>query len=142
MNVYLDACVIVPLFITEASTNSVRAFVSRRTGALTVSDFAIAEFGAAISFQVRTGRTTAQAAMALMALFDDWATSECDLVTVNSDDIASANMLVRQFDLKLLTPHAIHLAICIRTGLPLVTLDQRLAAAALAKDVEVADLSV
>jgi uncharacterized protein len=135
--VYLDACVLIPLFIAEESSSKVREFIWRKTGEIMVSDLAISEFGAAISLQVRTGRLEQDYAKHIFALFDKWAAFEADLQLISPKDVARASELVRLFDLKLLTPDAIHLSICQRVGMSLVTLDKRLAQAARALGVGV-----
>lgn len=130
MSFYFDACVLVPLFVEEDSSAAIGRFVERQTGEIVVSDFAAAEFGAAVSHHVRSRRTDADGASAALSLFDQWLESEAEHIAVSSADILRAGAIVRRFELKLLTPDAIHAAVCERLGLTLVTLDWRLADAA------------
>lgn len=130
MSLYFDACVLVPLFVEESFSVAVGRFVERQTGEIVVSDFAAAEFGAAVSHHVRSRRTDEEAARAALSLFDEWVEGEGEHISVSSADILRAGAIVRRFELKLLTPDAIHAAVCERLGLTLVTLDGRLAEAA------------
>jgi uncharacterized protein len=130
LSLYLDACVLVPLFVDEAASTDVRQFVDDASFELVVSDLAIAEFGAAISHHVRSDRANEDIARRTLALFDEWVERETEPVSVASADFVRASALVRQFDLKLLTADALHLAICERQGWTLVTLDERLLIAA------------
>lgn len=136
MSVYLDACVLVPLFVVEERSPDVRTFVRSVGNRVVVSELAIAEFGAAISRHVRSDSMTKDAATTLLALFDDWVSTEATRLTVEAVDIRLASRLVREFELKLLTPDAIHLALCKRDGQTLVTLDQRLRDAAILQGVD------
>lgn len=65
-----------------------------------------------------------------MAAFDEWVIAATTLHAIEPADIRRAGALVRNFSLKLLTPDAIHLAVCERLSLTLATLDGRLALAA------------
>lgn len=130
MSLYFDACVLVPLFVEEDSSVAVGRFVERSIGKIVVGDLAIAEFGAALSHHVRSQRASEIASNSVLALFDQWVTSEAERLAVASSDIVRAGTIVRRVDLKLLSPDAIHAAVCERLGLTLVTLDSRLADAA------------
>jgi uncharacterized protein len=130
LSLYLDACVLVPLFVEEGSSAAMGRFVGSPSADIIVSDLAIAEFGAALSHHVRSQRTDSHAAHDALLLFDQWVEGETKRQAVASADIARAGAIVRRFDLKLMTPDAIHAAVCERLGLTLVTLDQRLAEAA------------
>jgi uncharacterized protein len=129
LSVYLDACVLVPLIVTEASSVRVREFVSS-ANEIHVSDLGIAEVGAALSRHVRQGDTSTEDADAALAYFDEWVAGAAIMLPVEPIDVRWAGVLVRQYELKLLTPDAIHLALCERHGSVLVTLDKRLAEAA------------
>jgi uncharacterized protein len=127
LSFYFDACVLVPLFVEEDASAAVSRFVERATGETAVSDMAIAEFGAALSHHVRSRRSTEKAANSILTLFDQWVAGDAERIAVAPTDIIRAGAIVRRFDLKLLTPDAIHAAVCERLGLTLVTLDGRLA---------------
>ena len=130
MSVYLDACVLVPLIIPEDATTRVRTFLGDVSQPIYVSDLGIAEVAAAISRHVRAKIVTATNANAALAYFDDWIAKVATVLPIEPADVRRASAMVRQFELKLLTPDAIHLALAERYGLKLVTLDKRLAEAA------------
>ena len=81
---------------------------------------------------VRSDRLTATAGREALDLFDIWTTSVAELVEVLPGDHRTAAGLVRRFDLGLRAPDALHLAVCLRLGLPILTFDRRQAAAAAA----------
>jgi predicted nucleic acid-binding protein len=127
---YLDASAILPTLVEEAGSAAIDRFMSAETENLIVSEFATAEVSAALSRLVRIGALEEQAATARLAQFDAWrATSTSDL-DLQASDVRLASIFVRRFDLMLRAPDALHAAICRRADLVLVTLDKRLAAAA------------
>ena len=79
---------------------------------------------------MREGTDSKAVAAETLAAFDEWVTEAAVVLPIESADVRRAGTLVRRFDLKLLTPDAIHLAICERYRSSLVTLDNRLTAAA------------
>ena len=136
MTHYLDASVLVPILVPEPTSPDVDRFLSQHVASLVVSDFAAAEVASALSRLVRTGLLDSAEALVSLANFDSWRagrTDECDLVPA---DARIAGVFVRRFELKLRTPDALHLAMCRRLALRLVTFDARLAAAAGALGIE------
>jgi predicted nucleic acid-binding protein len=130
VSVFLDASVIVPAFVQEASTNMVKNWLRTHADTLVISDFVAGEVSSAIARRVRMRVINAAGASALLAAFDVWrAEFAADLAT-QPQDITAATSLVRRFELKLRLPDAIHLAACLRAGLTLATLDAGLVAAA------------
>jgi predicted nucleic acid-binding protein len=134
---YLDASAILPILVEEAGSAAVDQFISRHDDPLTVSEFASAEVASALSRLVRTGRLTPDDVSLRLSDFDAWratATLDADLTAADS---RLAGVFVRRFDLGLRAPDALHLAICRREGLKLITLDRRMAAAARELGIEV-----
>jgi len=127
---YLDASVIVPLLVAETASGAVSRFVSEVDEPLLVSEFAAAEVASALSRLVRTGELSADGARLALVDFDTWRPAETLPIEIDDLDIADAGRLVRRFELKLRTPDALHLAVCVRAGATLVTLDHGLAEAA------------
>ena len=130
MTVMLDASVLVSMFVADTNAPRVRAFLARGPQALAVSTFGIAEFASAISRYVRIGSATRESGDRLLAAFDAWADGIPQIVEVEPVDHRAAGRFVRRFDLALRAPDALHIAICHRLGLPLLTFDARQAAAA------------
>lgn len=137
MNAYLDASVLIPTIVREAGSAAVDRLLRTYSGALVVSDFAAAEVASALSRLVRTGHIARDSAIERLADFDVWRsgmTSPCDM---QASDARLAATYVRRFDLMLRAPDALHAAICRRLDLTLITLDRRLATAALALGLDV-----
>jgi predicted nucleic acid-binding protein len=128
VKVYLDTTAVLPLFLVDAHTSAMQAWAAAEIRAVMLSDFAAAEFAAAISRGVRISRLSATAATALLTLFDRWRL-QTEQRPIGSGDIVACEGLVRDFQLKLSAPDAMHLAIARAESTPLVTLDERLAAA-------------
>lgn len=66
----------------------------------------------------------------LLLDLDDWIAATVPPIEVEGGDVREATALVRQFDLKLRAPDAVHIAICRRVEARLITLDTNLAHAA------------
>jgi hypothetical protein len=127
---YLDASVIVATLVSEATSEVTRQFLFQATEPLLVSSYTDAEVASALSRLVRMNRLTLDAARLTLTYFDDWRLAETTTIEVDDFDIVNAGDVVRQFELKLGTPDALHLAICLRIGAQLVTHDDGLAEAA------------
>jgi predicted nucleic acid-binding protein len=128
MQVYLDASAILPLFVTDTHTSIMEDWAGAAEFRVVLSDFAAAEVSAAISRGVRTGRLDPGRASVVLANFDRWRLQTYERHTAG-DDIAECERLVREFRLKLNAPDALHLALSKSAQVPLVTFDERLAAA-------------
>ena len=130
MSLYCDASVIVPAIIEEPLSGAVAALLQGQSRAVLVSDFAAGEFASAVARRFRMAELTAAEAQQALIEYDLWSSVAAQGVHVAREDIANATALVRRLDLKLRLPDAIHLAICMRLGLTLATLDLGLANAA------------
>lgn len=137
MTLYLDACAIVPIFVTETHSPTIVRLLSDNAPPWQVSDFAAGEVAAAFGRMAREGRLPPGRGEAALLLFDDWRSSNCEAPAFAAADIRTATRFVRRFELKLRLPDAIHAATCQRLGLTLVTLDRRLADAASVLDIGV-----
>jgi len=138
MSLYLDASVIVPTLVDEAGSAAVARFLAAATARLIVSDFTAAEVASALSRLVRMALLSSKDAAARLREFDVWRASASDPIDFQPSDFRLANIFVRNFDLSLRAPDAVHTAVCRRGDLTLVTLDRRLANAAEALGVRVA----
>ncbi len=131
MSVYLDASVILPTLIEEAGSAVVDKFMDELDDDLIVSEFAAAEVASALSRLVRTGLLDGEDASRRLSDFDAWRAAAARDLDLQAADVRLANVFVRRFDLMLRAPDALHAAACRREDHLLVTLDKRLAAAAL-----------
>lgn len=137
MSLYLDPSVIVPTLVQEKSTGAVLALLAATTDDLLVSEYAAAEVASALSRLVRTRDLADDAARSRLIRFDAWLEAAASIVEIENLDIRNAATLVRRFELKLRTPDALHLAVCLRTRARMVTGDGMLSAAAVAIGAEV-----
>jgi len=131
LSVYLDASVILPTLIEDAASAIVDRFMDNLDDDLIVSEFAAAEVASALSRLVRTGFLDHEDASRRLADFDAWRAAAARDLDLQASDVRLANVFVRRFDLMLRAPDALHAAACRRDDHLLVTLDKRLAAAAL-----------
>jgi predicted nucleic acid-binding protein len=104
-----------------------------------VSDFAGAEFASALARRVRMREIARELAQAAFSAFDAWSQFRGDRLETTTSDVAAAERFLRRLDLNLRTPDALNIAIAQRTGATLATFDGRMADAARALGVEVAD---
>jgi len=130
LSFYLDASVMLPILVREASSVVVDAFMTTVQQQLWVSDFAAAEVASVLSRLVRMALLTDADASARLADFDAWRAAMSSPVDITASDARLAYIYVRRFDLGLRAPGALHLAIARRFDATLVTLDRRLAIAA------------
>lgn len=127
MNVFLDASVVVALFTHDPFSGRTDAFLRREGPVLTLSDFARAEFAAAVARRVRTGDLITEEARAAFSAFDVWTARAVRPAAVSPADIAAASTYLRRLDLPLRTPGAINIAIAERIGCVLLTFDRKMA---------------
>jgi len=130
LSLYLDASAIVPTLVEEAASQPLDAFLSAATDTLVVSDFAAAEVASAISRLVRMKVLETDQANTLLREFDIWRATATTGMDFQPSDFRLANIFLRQFDLGMRAPDALHAAACRRGDHRLVTLDRRLAEAA------------
>jgi len=138
LTVYLDASVLVALFVQDSLKERAMAFLRATHPVLFVSDFASAEFSSAIAHRVRIGAITEAGARAAFTNYDDWTGRMAALLRTESADINAATVFVRRLDLTLRAPDAINIAIARRVGAALATFDRKMAEAAAALGVTVA----
>lgn len=127
MNVYLDASVLVALFTNDPLSQRADGFLRREAPALTVSDFAKAEFASALSRRVRTGEVSGEEAYAAFSAIDVWTARTVRSIATSSADVAAAAAFLRRLDLPLRTPDALNIAIAERAGCALLTFDRKMA---------------
>lgn len=132
MTAYLDASVLVPLFVSEPSSPVVKRWVaSQPLDGITASRWGAVEFASAIGNRARRGDLTAAAGSAALASFERDFAEALGLEEAVPDDLDFARRCIAHFDRGLRGGDALHIAVALRTdALVLVTLDRRLADAA------------
>lgn len=139
MSIYLDASVLVPVFLSDEFTDrSENLLVS--DAKLLISDFAAAEFSAVVAKAFRKKLITGVTASSIFAGFDDIRGDFSVAIFATERDLSRAEELVRMLETKLRAPDALHLAIAERLRAKLATFDQTLAEAARTVGVTLAEL--
>ena len=137
MTFYLDANVLVSLFIADTHSRAVADWLRELKAELTVSDFGRLEFAAVVSRQTREGVMNQDIAREILADCDLWCSETVRLDRIRPHDFDAAHSIIRDFVTKLAAPDAIHLAFAANREMALVTFDARLADAARMKNVTV-----
>lgn len=137
MAVYLDTSVLVSAFVEDDHSDRVAMFLSGRRD-FVISSWAEAEFTSALGVRIRSGALTDDARMQAEDVFDGWLSGQTAR-RLDELDIIRSRRLLRE-GARLRTPDALHLAVVLRYGYGLATLDQELSRAARLKGVEVAVL--
>lgn len=140
MIAYLDASVLVSLFLNDALSQRADDFIRRLRPEPIVSDFAAAEFSSVLNRRVRTRENPASEAQQAFQAFDQWLETTAVRVECESADMRQAERVLRRLDLDLplRAPDAIHIAIAQRLDLDLATFDKRMADCAGSLGVKVA----
>jgi uncharacterized protein len=139
VTIYADTSVLVAFVFDGPETERLRDWLRRTTQQIIVSDLARLEFPAVVTRSTRTGRLNPSEASAALASFDLFAARSRPL-RHDRADFAAAEMFVRDFATKLSAPDALHLASAKNAGAMLATFDARLAEAARAQGVALAEL--
>jgi predicted nucleic acid-binding protein len=126
---YLDTSALVASQLEEADSERIDAMLAAAEEPIVVSEFAVAEFASVLSRLIRTRKLSVADAEGFLADFDLWRARETRMEDIAAVDVRLAGAFVRRFDLKLLAPDALHLAVARRVGASVVTLDRRLASA-------------
>lgn len=129
MILYLDTSAMASVLLREDRAKDVERIISPATTHVVLSDLAEGEFSAVVSTAVRSERLTEAEARYALGSADAWAIAVRRIQTT-AEDMREATGLVRRFELKLLFPDALHLALCARADAHLITGDHRQAKAA------------
>jgi uncharacterized protein len=136
VSVYLDASVVVSLFLIDAFSERAREMLGGAAGPI-VADWCVVEVSSVVAKQTRSGAITPQEAQHLFANFDAWRINLAGAETT-ATDMQEAAQLVRRPDFVMRGPDALHIAIAKRLGAKLLTFDAKMAAAASALGLETA----
>lgn len=124
MTVYLDTSVLVSLLHEDHHTVRVLEWAGH-VDDLVLSTWTATEFTSALSVQSRMKRLIDRDRRKLELDLDHWLSTRVMLDVMNSD-IVAARRLVRN-DVRLRAPDGIHLALAVRHGFILATLDTDMA---------------
>jgi uncharacterized protein len=138
VSLYLDASILVALFVIDPGSARAAAFLSAHPTIVIVSDFGAAEFSSAVSRRVRMGDLTQEDGQLAFLHLDTWMSRLAQREEITAADVGAADRILRRLDVNLRTPDALHVAVARRLGATLATLDRQMAAAARALGVAVA----
>jgi uncharacterized protein len=125
VSVYLDANILVALLIPDPLTPKATAAVAKLADSLVVSDLAALEVASTVARKVRDGALSAKGGRAALANFDTW-TGAAERLGLDASDISTADAIVRRFDINLHGSDALHVAMALRIGASLLTLDGKM----------------
>jgi predicted nucleic acid-binding protein len=138
VSLYLDASVLVTLFVIDPTSARAEAFFLAHLERIAVSDFGAAEFSSAVARRVRMHELSGDEGRIAFSNFDAWLARSADRESLRAADIEAADRILRRLIVNLRTPDALHIAIAQRVGATLITFDRRMADSARALDVAVA----
>jgi uncharacterized protein len=90
----------------------------------------VVEFASALGVRVRTSAIGPAEANRVLTHLDAWLARRAELLDVEPADHHLAASFVRRFELGLWAPDALHIAVCQRLAVPLLTYDMRQAVTA------------
>ena len=128
MSVYLDASVLMSVFHDDDHSDRVTEWLSLRDDFI-FSLWTVAEVSSALSRQVKMKNLSSRERERTETRLDLWLAGR-PMADVASDDFDLARRLLRA-DVRLRTPDALHIAVAVRQGLELATLDRAMAESAL-----------
>lgn len=128
--VYLDTNRLLPLFVGEAESRRIEAWLGGPAIVPVISDLVVLKFSAVMSRLVREGRATPEKARATIRLFGRWHEARGRPIAITRRLFTLARGFVEQPALGVRGPDALHLALVHATGLPFATFDVRLGRAA------------
>jgi uncharacterized protein len=136
---YVDTSAIVALLTEEVATETVRKwFDDHMEAGLALSNWTAAEISSALSLKVRTGQLPIDQRNEVLTLWRAELSSSFARLQVTAADFEDAAAMAEQHELSLRAGDALHIAIARNAGCTLVTLDKRMAEAALKLGVPVA----
>jgi predicted nucleic acid-binding protein len=131
LTAYVEASVAVSLFISDVHSHRADAWLARQGDPLLLSAWTITEFSSALALRRRSGTLVMQDSLAAESAFDGWVSSDqVRQLEIGSADFAAARQLMRYDMIRLRAPDALHLAIALRLGAAMATLDDDLQEAA------------
>lgn len=127
MRRYLDTSVVVSFFVNEIHTPAVRDWLARSpTERNIISEWTITEFHSALSLKLRTGQIPSEVKAEAEEFLRQALKTLFEIIAVSSVDFRRAAELASRPDLWLRAGDALNLAIAVRAGDALYTLDKRL----------------
>jgi predicted nucleic acid-binding protein len=128
--IYADTSVLVAALTEEGQTARARTWLlEREIGEVTISDWVVTEFSAALSVKIRTRQIAPEHRTNALSSFNRLISESLASLPISGKHFQSAAQLADQYSLGLRAGDALHLAIAADHGATLCTLDRRLAEA-------------
>jgi uncharacterized protein len=139
---YFDTSVLGALFLNEPQSGDVISWMAlQEPGNFAVSSWVLAEMPSMLGRRVRNALYTAEQAHIVHARISAWLENHCLTESVQELDFRRAATYQLNWHLGLRAGDALHLAICDRLGIVMVTLDRKLVEAAGILNIPVIDPS-
>jgi predicted nucleic acid-binding protein len=130
---YLDTSLLVAAMTEEVATERAQGWLAQQNvSQLTISDWVITEFSAALSVKVRSGRIRGRERTDALREFAKVIAESIAVLSVTGQHFRLAARLADQSALGLRSGDALHLAVTMDSAASICTLDRRLAQAATA----------
>ncbi|GAW41837.1 tRNA(fMet)-specific endonuclease VapC [Brevundimonas sp. SH203] len=127
MTVYLDTSVLMSLFQTDNHTARASAWIAG-VDDFVMSSWTVTEFSSALGVRTRMRNLLDKERREFELQLDQWLSGRV-VLSVIDNDMLEARRLVRH-DVRLRAPDGLHLALAVRHGCSLATLDEDMAAVA------------
>jgi predicted nucleic acid-binding protein len=130
---YLDTSAIVASLTEEVSTKRMRAWLEQPAKAsMAISDWTLAEVPNALSLKVRTGALPIRERNEVLSFWRASLVATFARLSVTAADFELAGSFAERHELNLRASDDLHIAVAYASGCTLVTLDKRMAEAAVA----------
>jgi uncharacterized protein len=139
---YLDTSFVVAAFTLEARTEDARHWLGQTAADdVFISGWVQTEFFSALSFKIRTHQITVEERALILPDWRLFVAETAATIAIDPRDFETAAQMANHHHLGLRAGDALHIAIAQEAGCTLVTLDQKMARAALELGVPVAEIS-
>jgi len=137
LSFYLDTSLLVAAFTKESATARVEDWLrNQNTARLSISLWVTVELSSALALKQRTGHLESDERASVLAEFTRMTANSLTVLPISDSDFHAAARFVDRSALGLRASDALHLAVCLRHGETLCTLDRRLAEAGMALGVK------
>ncbi|HEX9212094.1 MAG TPA: type II toxin-antitoxin system VapC family toxin [Bradyrhizobium sp.] len=109
--IYVDTSALVPVFIREAKSEAVIAWLESSGERLAISEWSLVEFASAVAIKVRTGQAAANRAKQATARVREFTQKHCTVAVPGREEFRRAAELAGDDALKLRAGDALHLAV-------------------------------
>jgi uncharacterized protein len=139
---YLDTSFVVSAFSVEPRTDDCQSWLAENTNSdLIISDWVVTEFSSAISLKIRTKDISVEQRAEILMRWRQAVRTHFSAVDIVKSHFETAAMMAENYHLTLRAGDALHIAVAQTVGCSLVTLDKRMANAAIELGVPVEEIT-